>query len=151
MRKKSSGFTLIEMMVVVAIISLVAAFGYPSYVNSVVKANRSAVQGDLEAAASAMAAFRSMNFTYNNATFTGANAIFRNRSPDTGAVQYDLVFANGTATNTNAAGFTILARPRAGTRQAGTGALGIDNNGQRCWNPASDTTCTPGDAAQSWK
>lgn len=150
MQKKNAGFTLLELMIVVVIISLVAAFGYPSYVSSIRKANISAVQGDLEAAAQAMAAFRSMNFTYANATL-GATGVFRSTSPDSGTPQYDLVFANGTATNPTAGTFIIYARPRAGSRMAGRGALGIDQNGQRCWDPASDTTCTPGLATQRWQ
>lgn len=150
MQKKKAGFTLIELMIVVVIISLIAAFGYPSYVNSIRKANRNAVQGDLEAAAQAMAAFRSMNFTYNNASLS-STGVFRSTSPDSGAPQYDLVFANGTTLNGSAGGFEIYARPRAGSRMAGTGALGIDNNGQRCWNPASDTSCTLGSSSQRWQ
>ena len=40
MRKKQSGITLLELMVVVAIISLISAFAYPSYMEFVVRAKR---------------------------------------------------------------------------------------------------------------
>ena len=39
------GFTLIELMIVVAIIAIIAAIAYPSYINSVVKTKRAAAEG----------------------------------------------------------------------------------------------------------
>ena len=42
--KTTRGFTLIELMIVVAIIAIMAAVGYPSYLSSVSKARRSDAQ-----------------------------------------------------------------------------------------------------------
>lgn len=43
-RRPSKGFTLIELMVVVVVISILGAIAYPSYQNYVIRANRSAAQ-----------------------------------------------------------------------------------------------------------
>ena len=44
MKTKVAGFTLIELMVVIAIVGILAAVGYPSYLQYVTKSNRTAAQ-----------------------------------------------------------------------------------------------------------
>src|ERR1700756_5348239 len=41
----ANGFTLIELMVTVAIVAILAAIAYPSYIAYIVRANRAAAQG----------------------------------------------------------------------------------------------------------
>lgn len=43
--KEQSGFTLIELMITVAIIGILSAIAFPSYMQYIVKSNRSAAEG----------------------------------------------------------------------------------------------------------
>ncbi len=46
-RDKDNGFTLIELMIVVAILGIVVAFGYPAYRDQVIKSRRAEGMGEL--------------------------------------------------------------------------------------------------------
>ncbi|WP_371186424.1 type IV pilin protein [Thalassotalea maritima] len=55
---KSQGFTLIELMIVVAILGIIAGIAYPSYVDHMQKARRSDAQAALMGLAMAQAKYR---------------------------------------------------------------------------------------------
>ena len=60
----SMGFTLIELMIVVAVIAILATIAYPSYLDSVRKARRADVQQGLMEAAHKLENFYARNATY---------------------------------------------------------------------------------------
>ncbi|HID46585.1 MAG TPA: type IV pilin protein [Chromatiaceae bacterium] len=70
--KNRRGFTLIELMIVVAVVGILAAIGYPSYVDSVRKARRSDGTAALMNAAQRMEVFYAKNATYTS-TLADAN------------------------------------------------------------------------------
>ncbi len=63
-KKKQYGFTLIEIMIVVAIVAIIAAFAYPSYVEQVRKSKRSDAQIGLQQIVQRQEAYFSRTFSY---------------------------------------------------------------------------------------
>lgn len=64
--KNNKGFTLIELMIVVAIVAILAAIGYPSYQKSVLKSNRADGRVALQEAASRQERFYAEANTYSS-------------------------------------------------------------------------------------
>ena len=105
MTNKTRGFTLIELMIVVAILGIIAAVGYPSYLEHVKKSRRAEGMGHLLELADRMERFYSDKGTYAGATLgTGASDIFPATTDDG---HYTLSFV-GALDNVS---FTISATP----------------------------------------
>jgi len=68
MMQKNNGFTLIELMIVVAIVAILTTVAYPSYIDNVRKTKRASVQADLMELASYMERSFTENNVYNSAT-----------------------------------------------------------------------------------
>jgi type IV pilus assembly protein PilE len=97
-QEKRSGFTLIELMIVVAVIGILAAISYPSYIDSVRKSRRADAQTALMEAAQRMETFYARDGKYTNATLAN------NKSPDE---YYDIALDPNPGTST----YTIVATP----------------------------------------
>jgi type IV pilus assembly protein PilE len=74
-----SGFNLIELMIAVAVVGILGAIAYPSYVDSVRKSRRSDAQASLMEAAQKLEAHRARHATY---TLTLADAKISATSPE---------------------------------------------------------------------
>ena len=72
--KNNNGFTLIELMIVVAIIGLLGAIGYPSYQNYIQKGNRADGIDSLLTLAGRMEQYYLNNDTYAGATVGSATS-----------------------------------------------------------------------------
>lgn len=146
--RKERGFTLIEMMIVVAIISILATIAVPSYQKSITKGRRNDAQWALTAFASAMERHFTANNTYEGAAAGGGNtgtpAIFATETPLNGADKfYDLTIQAASAT-----AYTLRATPK--NAQAGDGLMELTNTGIRRWDENSDGN-TGGAGEDNWK
>jgi type IV pilus assembly protein PilE len=79
MRQRQAGFTLIELMVTVAVIGILAGVAYPSYTKQIAKSRRSDARAALVAAAQAMERWYSERATYAGATL-GSGGIYAGSS-----------------------------------------------------------------------
>ncbi len=139
--KQFKGFTLMELMIAVAIIGILAAIAFPSYLQHVKRTKRTEAMAALTQAAQALERYKTANnFRYTGATL-GAAGVFTNQVPVDGSSAY-YTLTLGT-TNTT---YVLTATPVAGTSQAGDGNLTLDNTGARSWNgnpcwPTSTSNC----------
>lgn len=70
---KDRGFSLIELMIVVAVAGILAAIAYPSYLDSVQKSRRADAKASLMAAVQRMEAYYARNGSYTGATMANTN------------------------------------------------------------------------------
>lgn len=121
------GFTLIELMVVIAIVAILVTLSYPSYVQFVRKADRSEAQADLQDWSNRQEVWRADNMGYN----TNINPT------DTELYAYTMVSTDSTFTLTATALGDQAADKEAGVSCATMtliqdGSPGPDGH-QSCW------------------
>jgi type IV pilus assembly protein PilE len=136
-RIKAKGFTLIELMIVVAIVAILAAVALPSYRQHVVRAARVQAQAELLELASLQEKIflnsnnycASVTAAYNG---TAAGGLGRT-SGQTNDGRYTLALDITTPSQT----FVLTATPTSGGTQVGDGNISISESGQKLWGSAS--------------
>ncbi|TCK19149.1 type IV pilus assembly protein PilE [Thiogranum longum] len=123
---KHYGFTLIELMIVIAIVAILASIAYPSYQDQVRKSRRADCEGSLLGLANAMERFHTANNTFATATIgAGAGNIFPNQCPiDGGTATYDLTIAAASGS-----AYTIQAAPTGPQATDKCGTLTLTSTG----------------------
>jgi len=132
-RSKMGGFTLIELMVVVAIVAIITAIAVPSYQEQVRKSNRGLAKSDLLELTQCAERFHTTNTTY-----TGFDAATACDVDGKDGDKYDFGVANITRTT-----FTLSATAQGGQVDDKCGNLGINQANvrthsagtaaDRCW------------------
>ena len=135
MAKKAGGFTLIELMIVVAIIGIIAAIAYPSYTSQVMKSERADARDGLLTTAQLF----ERCFTEFNSYLNGACPALPVNSPE-GYYSID----EDPGKPLTAMSYNLMATPNAGTAVAGDndctsfsldskGAKSFTGTGTQCW------------------
>jgi type IV pilus assembly protein PilE len=121
--KKARGFTLIEVLIAVAIVGILAAIAFPSYQNHLRKGRRADAQSFMMDLANRQQQYlldaRGYALDAGFVTTLGAT------TPESVATYYTLTVSPAAATNPPT--FTIHAMPFAGGPQAPDGELTLDN------------------------
>ena len=131
MRRTSRGFTLIEIMIVIAIIGIVITIGYPSITEYVKKGRRTEVAGLLSEQAQILERFYSKSNVYTGATGLSAGNDFYTITPalTDQAFKLTAVRKAGSAMATDKCGdFTIT---NTGVRSMENAAAGVTT--KDCW------------------
>ena len=131
MRRTSRGFTLIEIMIVIAIIGIVITIGYPSLTEYVKKGRRTEVAGLLSEQAQILERFYSKSNVYTGATGLSAGNDFYTITPALTDQTFKLTAVRkaGSAMATDKCGdFTIT---NTGVRSMENAAAGVTT--KDCW------------------
>ena len=127
-RTRGRGFTLVELMIVVAVVALLAAVAVPTYPTSVRKARRADARSALATAAQMMERFATEQGAngYRTAMLSdvGGATVVAKASSDNG--YYQLSFTNLTAT-----AYTMRAVPQGGQVRDDCATFTLDERGVR--------------------
>jgi len=131
--KQNKGFTLIELMIVIAIIGILAAVGYPAYTSSVKKGNRADAIDSLLSLAGRMEEYYINNDSYAGATINaaGTGTVGSNKTSDD---LYTLSITSATAF-----AYSLTATPK--TADAECSTLTLNSLGQKSATGTSAASC----------
>lgn len=139
MRGNVMGFTLIELMITVAIIGILAAIAYPSYTQYRQKVARAEVKSEMLVIATDLQKYKTVSKGYiqngNPITLAALGRTATVNYPYDGTARYQI-----TLTDVTRHGWTLIASPQ--NQQSGTGVVALNHRGEKCWVKGS-STCEP--------
>ena len=136
----SQGFTLIELMIVVAIIGIISAIAYPSYQGYIKKGHRTDMMSELQNIATTIESRKLAQGSYSTISTAVMNDFDNTDYPYQGTALYTVTVTPDPLTSE----WTITAETIDDERMDGDGDLSFDYRGYKC----RGTTCGTGD---EWK
>jgi type IV pilus assembly protein PilE len=139
-RRTAHGFTLIELMITVAIVAILAAIAYPSYTSHVARARRAEARTQLMQAAQYMQRFYAANDSYtttrNNVAVATAMPQNLQKSPADATSPIYTLTVNASVTS-----YTLTMAPVSGTTMAADecGSFIVTATGARAISTTTDT------------
>lgn len=129
--QKKLGFTLVELMIVMAVIGILAAIGYPAYQNYVIRAKRADGKAALLAVQLAEEKWRANHTSYTTALdSTGLNI---GTSSPNGHYTISVSSTNGYTVTAAPSGFSDAKCGNLGINQAGTKTVTGSDSVANCW------------------
>ena len=138
-----NGFTLIEMMIVVAIIALLASIAYPSYQSYIIKSKRADMMSEMQNIASQIESRKLAQGSYK-AISQNIKAEFAVGYPRQGTALYDLTINPIPLTppdNELTSKWMITATPKTGSQMANDGSMTLNYLGVKCRVIRTVNTC----------
>lgn len=144
-KRQMQGFSLIELMIVVAIISIIAAIAFPSYQQYVIKTKRVDMMTEMQQIGSRIEANK---ITYKRYDRIPLNEIFSNTItgntttfPNTGTALYTVSITSVNGTTFNDRDWLLTANPIPGTQMQDDGILTLDFEGNKCRGISPNQKC----------
>jgi type IV pilus assembly protein PilE len=142
------GFTLVEMVIVIAIIGILAAVAYPSYLDSIRKAKRAEGKAALTRILQAEERYYTANNVYvesSDAAFAKSNGFSTYSSDNSGTAAYSITATfSATACGATAANQCIVVTATAAKSDPLCGTLTVNSAGGRSSTASGSSTPTSG-------
>jgi type IV pilus assembly protein PilE len=140
MSRRQAGFTLVELMITVAIVGILAAVAYPSYAEYVRRTARADAQSDMAENVQFLERVYTSNNRYDRTMNGGAWVTLPvTQSPRSGTAKYNFAIVFGAGGTT----YTLTALPQGSqaldkcaamsVNQAGVQAPLVGTDGRPCW------------------
>ena len=120
--KRTSGFTLIEVMITVAIVCILSAIAMPTYSNFLIRGHRAVAQAYLTDIA-----MKQQQYLLDSRTYAATLIQLNMSVPSSVSAHYTITIDNSATPPL----FAATATPIVGTRQASDGTLSINNVGAK--------------------
>lgn len=137
--KRSAGFTLMELMIVVAIIGILAAIAFPAYQQYVIRTNRADVQAELLQIAQRIESYKLVRGSYAGVLLSTPSIYGAEVFPKTGQALYTISLVTTNSDAGLAADFILSATPSDSSVQKGNGIVRLNALGHKCWKKESAT------------